>query len=207
MKLLLTSAGLRVKDEILKILPKPPRQIKLAYILDATKPIRNTSFADHDKTKLQELGFQVEDIYLSGKTKEELRRQLLDKDVIFVQGGQPFYLLKQAKNSGFIDIVKELLQKGVIYIGASAGTYLTCPTIETAFWKRKKRAVFGLNDFSAMNLVPFIIFVHYKPEHKRMIKASYKSSKYPVKILTDEQALLITDNKVELVGKGPEIIL
>ncbi|MEK7166381.1 MAG: Type 1 glutamine amidotransferase-like domain-containing protein [Patescibacteria group bacterium] len=207
MKLLLTSAGFQIKDEILKILPKPPKQLKLAYILDATKPIKNTNYADDNKNKMLELGFQVEDIYLAGETSDEIRKQLKDKDIIYVQGGQPFYLLKQAQKSGFFNVVKELLPKGVIYIGVSAGTYLACPTIEPAFWKKKKRSTFGLENFSAMNLVPFLIFAHYKPQHKKLVQEALKYCKYPVKILTDDQALLITGDKVELVGIGPEIIL
>ena len=207
MKILLTSAGMRVKDEILKILPKPPKNTNVALILDATTPIRNIHFAEIDKRRMTKEGFQIEEIYLRGKTVNELRELLKDKDVIYVEGGQPFYLLKQAKKSGFFTVVKELLQKGVIYIGVSAGTYLACATIEPALWKPKKRGTFGLTDFSAMSLVPFLIFVHYRPQHKKLIFEQVKKSTYPVKILTDEQALLVTDTEVTLVGKQPEVKL
>ncbi len=207
MKILLTSAGMQVKDEILKILPKQPQQIHLAYILDATKQIKNKTFLHRDKEKLLQAGFQVEGIFIGDKNEQELQEILKDKDVIFVQGGQPFYLLKQAKKSGFSYVVREFLRQGKIYIGVSAGTYLACPTIEPAFWKRKKRATWGLKDFSAMNIVPFLIFVHYLPRHKKLLEQALKTCKYPVRILTDDQALLVTDDKVELVGKGPEIVI
>lgn len=207
MKLLLTSAGMQVKDEILKILPKPPHQIKLAHIIDAAKPIKNISYMHKDKQKMLAAGFQVEDVSIAGKTESELREILKDKDLIYVQGGQPFYLLKQVKRSGFEKVVKEMLGKGVIYIGVSASTYLACPTIETSFWKRKKRSTFGLTDFSALNLVSFLTFVHYKPEYASLLKPQLKKAKYPVKILTDDQALYVEDGKVTLVGKGEEVRL
>jgi hypothetical protein len=35
--ILLTSAGMNVKEQILKILPKPANQIKLAHIITASK--------------------------------------------------------------------------------------------------------------------------------------------------------------------------
>ena len=59
-----------------------------------------------------------------------------------------------------------------------------------------------------MNLVPFLVSVHYNREKYRQgLKEGIKKSKYPVKILTDEQALLITDKEVSLLGSGPEIKL
>jgi len=44
MKLLLTSAGTNVKDEILKILPKPPNELKLAHIITASTPEQNKNY-------------------------------------------------------------------------------------------------------------------------------------------------------------------
>ena len=85
-------------------------------------------------------------------------------------------------------------------MGRSAGAYVACPTIEMATWKHQDRDRFGVSDFTAMNLIPFLLSVHYKPEYREILKEKISEVKYPVKILTAEQALLIKDGEVELVG-------
>ncbi|MFA4880714.1 MAG: Type 1 glutamine amidotransferase-like domain-containing protein [Candidatus Doudnabacteria bacterium] len=128
-----------------------------------------------------------------------------DKDIIYVQGGNTFYLLKCVRESGFDKVVKELILKGVIYIGASAGSCIACPTIEMAYWKHPDRNTFGLTDLRALNLVPFLLSVHFKPEYAPVLKRKISTSKYPVKILTDEQAILVRNGEAKLVGCGEEI--
>ncbi len=203
--ILLTSAGTNVKEEILKILPKPANQMKLVQIITASKPEKNKAFVEKDRKGLQEMGFEVEDIDLEGKTEDELRTLLSDKDIIFVQGGNTFYLMKYIRESGFDRIVKELIEKGVIYIGVSAGSYVACPSIEMSYWKHPDRNIVNLTDLSGMNLVSFLLSVHYKPEFREILKKEISKTNYGVKILTDSQAILVRDDKVKLVGMGEEV--
>lgn len=206
-RLLLTSAGMGVEEEILEILPKPANQIKLARIVTAAKPEKDTSYMDVAKRKMMKAGFGIEDIDIEGKSENELRALLQGKDVIYVAGGNTFYLLKCVKESGLNKVVRELLDRGVIYIGVSAGSYIACPTIEMATWKHQDRNVVGLKDLSALNLVPFLLTVHYKSKHRELLRRVIRKSKYPVRILTDEQALLIKGDEVTLIGKGNEVKL
>lgn len=206
--LLLTSAGMQVKDEIVNILPKPPSQIKLAHIVTATNVVKDAPWRDRDETKLIEAGFQVKNIDIVGKTGQELRILLRDSDVIYVQGGDPYYLLKHVKASGFDTVVKEFIQKGKIYIGVSAGTYIACPSMEMALWRKPNRPRYGLTrDESCMNLIPFLVCVHYEPKFKNVVKQGMQRTAYPVKILTDDQALLVLNDHIRLVGKGTEVVV
>lgn len=206
--LLLTSAGMQVKDEIVNILPKPPSQIKLAHIVTATNVVKDAPWRDRDETKLIEAGFQVKNIDIVGKTGQELRILLRDSDVIYVQGGDPYYLLKHVKASGFDTVVKEFIQKGKMYIGVSAGTYIACPSMEMALWRKPNRPRYGLTrDESCMNLIPFLVCVHYEPKFKNVVKQGMQQTTYPVKILTDDQALLVLNDHIRLVGKGTEVVV
>ena len=205
--LLLTSAGMQVKDEILKILPKLANQTKLAHIITASKAEEDTSYVQKDSKAMEELGFQVTEVDIEGKTEADLRETLKDFDAIYVQGGNTFDLLKAARESGFDKVVKELLERGLIYIGVSAGSIIMGPTIEVATWKGVDRNTLGMTDFTALNLVPFNTFVHYTEENRELIKQEVQKSRYPVRILTDDQAFLVQGNRVELVGKGEEVSL
>lgn len=203
--LLLTSAGMNVKEEILKILPKPANQTKVAHIITASKVEVDLSYLEKDSQIMKEVGLDIENIDIEKKSEKELRIILKDKDIIYVQGGNAFYLLKHTRASGFDRVVKESINRGVIYIGVSAGSYIACPTIEMATWKHQDRDRAGLTDLTALNLVPFLVTVHYEPKYRDILKKAIAKSKYPVKILTDNQALLIRGNTVQLVGKGDEV--
>lgn len=205
--LLLTSAGTDVKEEILKILPKPAHKLKLAYIITASKVESDTSYVQKDGKNLEEMGFQVEEIDIEGKNEEELRSELSKFDIIFVQGGNTFYLLKTIKESGFDKVIKDLINEGKIYIGVSAGTIICSPTIESSGWKGGDRNTVGLTDLTSLGSVPFNIFVHYEPKYDQIIKAGASKSKYPTRILNNNQAFLVQGDKITLVGEQPEIVL
>ena len=208
--LLLTSGGIQVpaiKDEVLKILTKPATKTKLAHITTASKVVENIDYVDRDRKTIKKMGFQVTDIDIRGKSKNQLIKLLKDQDVIYVQGGNGFYLLKHIRKSGFDKVVKKLLDKGVIYIGVSAGTYVACPTIKMHTWKGKERNQYGITNMAAMNLVPFLVSVHYNKinyKQKEGVKTGATKTKHLVKVLNDNQAILVKNSKIKLVGKGKE---
>lgn len=204
--LLLTSAGMQVKDEILKLLPKPANQIKLAHIITASKAEENTQYVKKDSKAMMELGFQVAEVDIEGKAEKELRELLKDFDIVYVQGGNTFYLLKTIRESGFESVLRELIEQGKIYIGVSAGSIIMGPTIEVATWKGvDDRNKVKMTDFTALRFVSFNIFVHYAEEQEELVRSEVKKSPYSTRILTDDQAFLIQDDKVTFVGKGEEI--
>lgn len=210
MKLILTSAGLKVdvvKGEVLKILPKPAHELKLAHVITASNVAPDTDFVKRDKSALIDAGFQVIDINIENKSENELFEALKDFDIIYVQGGNGFYLLKHVRESGFENVVRKLLEQGKWYIGVSAGAYICCPTIEMHTWKREPDNMYGLTDLKAMNLVPFLVSVHYNREkYKELLCAKIPTASCPVRILTDEQAFYINDGTVTLLGQEPEIL-
>jgi len=204
--ILLTSAGIfDVKDKrVFDIFGEKPEKRKIAYVTTAAKPEKDALYVDEERKELRAAGFRVESLDIEGKNAKELKRLLKDKNIIYVQGGNTFYLLKRAKESGFDKVVRELLKKGVIYVGVSAGSYIACPTIEAAAWKNQDQNIVGLTDLTALNLTPFILFCHYRPEHKELLEAKKSFVSYPLRILTDEQAILIRGRRAEFLG-GPEI--
>lgn len=89
----------------------------------------------------------------------------------------------------------------------SAGTYICCPTIEMHTWKRDPDDMYGLIDLKAMNLVPFLVSVHYNREkYKELLSVKIPTASCLVKILTDEQAFYINDQEVTLIGQKPEVL-
>ena len=57
--------------------------------------------------------------------------------------------------------------------------------------------------------MPFDIFVHYQPEYADIIKKKmrWQWQRRKLKILTDDQAILVQGKEVSLIGKGEKIIV
>lgn len=84
-------------------------------------------------------------------------RELDLADAIFVGGGNAFRLLKTFQDSGLLDTVRERVQAGLPYLGASAGTNLACPTIRTT----NDMPIVEPRSLLALGLVPFQVNPHY----------------------------------------------
>lgn len=180
----------------------------MVHVITASKGVTNLEYLERNRAFFKKEGYQCEELDLDGKSEDELRNILSKKELVYVEGGNTFYLMKAIRESGFDKVIKELLPKGLIYTGGSAGAYVCCPTIEMAGLRHQdKYDHYGVTDLTGMNLVPFLLSVHYKPEYRDLLKEKISQAKYPIKILTDEQALLIKDGEVELVGNQEEVVL
>jgi dipeptidase E len=207
--LLLASNGKYVIEKGLKLLFPDVTKIKLAYITTAIKGARNPDYFQQFPELLKHEGYDFEEIDIEGKNADELEQILMGKDAVFVEGGNTFYLLKAVRASGFDSVIKKLINRGVAYVGVSAGSYIACPTIEVAAWKKpgKEKDNFGVTDLTAMNLVPFLLKAHYTPEKKAFLQEKIAQTKYPVKIISDNQAILVKGDMIELVGEKEDILI
>lgn len=205
--MLLTSSGMTgSKEDIMAILPKPAEDIRVAHIITAVKPEEDKYYAQQDEELMKEAGFNVEQIDIEGKNYTQLLHVLRNFDIIYVQGGNTFYLLKCMRACGFKKVMKKLFREGVIYVGVSAGSVVVGKKVETAKWYGDKNMA-GIIDFSGLNFVPFDIFVHYRPEHAEIIKNKIPKPKKRknLKILQDGQAIFVLGKDVTFVGSGEVI--
>lgn len=191
-----------------KVFEKPFKDMQMVYIPTAAKGATNTDYVERRRQFFKDESYNYTELDLDGKNAEDLLKVLRAAEVIYVEGGNSFYLLKAVRESGFDKILPELLDAGVIYMGGSAGAYIACPTIEMAKWKHQdKYDHYHVDDLYALGLVPFLISVHYKDEYRELLTEKIKNCKLPVRILTDNQAILVQGDDVQLIGEGKEVIL
>lgn len=183
-------------------------EMKIGHITTAYKVSRsNIEFFKKVSEIIKENGYDMEDFDIEGKTKEEIKDFFKDKNVIHIEGGNTFYLLKAIRETGFADILKELLDEGRVYIGTSAGSYIMCPTIEVSDWNPDGKDRFGVTDFTALNYVPFFLKVHYKDEQEETVRKGIKTLKYPIHILKDGQGMFCEDGVCKFIGDEQKINL
>ena len=207
--LLLTSAGIvpEIRDYFISVLPKKkPEENKVAFITTAAYgESKNPTWMEKDRHSLHDCGIKhIEDLDLKEKTQKELEQMLSDKDIIFVNGGNTFYLLKWVRESSFDKVLPSFLKRGGLYVGVSAGSYIACPTIEAATWKHQDRNRVGIMNFEALGLVSFLITAHFEDKYRAVVDSAAQRTNYPIVALSDEQAVLVQGKKVKVIGEGKQ---
>ncbi len=202
--LLLASNSPAIFDLDYTINGRPKDKVKWAYITTAGNDVPDNSYLKRTEKMLKDLGWDTEEMDIAGKSEDEVYQMLEKKDAIFMQGGNTFYLLKQALSCNFGRVLEKLLNLGKFYAGASAGVYLLCPNIEVATWNNPdKFDRHGLTDLTALKIVPFLVKCHMNryEDDRAVIMEHAKKSPYEVKYLYDGEALLVEDDKVTLLKK------
>lgn len=80
-----------------------------------------------------------------------------DTQAIFVGGGNTFRLLRTLQELELMEPIRERVNGGMLYLGASAGSNLACPTIKTT----NDMPIVFPRSFDALGLVNFQINPHY----------------------------------------------
>ncbi len=209
MKLLLASNGGFLIKHGYDLLGIPKSEMRIAYVTTASKGVESLSYLERHQQVMRDGGYTFEEIDIEGKTKDELYEFFKNKNVVHVEGGNTFYLLKAFRETKFDFILKELVAKGIPYVGSSAGAYIASPTIEMELWKpiQLQHNHYGVTNLAGLNLVPFLLVAHYKEDKKEYIRNGIASTIYDVHVLRDGQGIFVEDGVATFVGEGDEVIL
>jgi peptidase E len=168
MKLVLASKEKFLIEKGYDLLGIPKEELRIGYITTALQVVEDAEYLTYMKEYEEDMmkaGIHFEPFDLKDKSEEAIRVFFADKNVVQVSGGNPFYLLKYVRESGFAAILEELLTKGLAYVGCSSGSYLMCPTVEVGGWKVSRNR-YGVTDFTALGYVPFLLKCHYTEDQK-----------------------------------------
>jgi dipeptidase E len=197
-KLFLASYFAFVKDLLPPLLPDKPQNLRLAFIPTAAELYTVKPWFDEDKLALTQLGFKPNTVDLKDKSESVLRSELIDCDVIFVSGGNTYYLLEHAQKSGFLKIARDRVNSGVVYIGSSAGSVLASPSIEH-IEDLDDQSKAQLEDFKSLGLIQQRILPHagepkYESKFAKII-SHWQHDPYPMLPLRNDQVLIVEADK------------
>ena len=174
----------------------------LAFIPTASLHEKYTEYVDEAKQAFENLGLNIEVLDVSSAPKDLIERTLQRCDLIYVSGGNTFFLLQELEKSGAKTIIREQVNGGKPYIGESAGSIILAPN--TSYAKdmdEAEKAAPQLNSFEGLRLVDFYPLPHYKsfPFEEVTEKMLVKHANLNLKPITNEQALLVNGNQTKLV--------
>jgi dipeptidase E len=209
MKLVLGSNGAFLAEVGYDLLGMPMSELRVLYVNTASKAVKSLAYLERHREAMRAKGIYFEEVDIEGKTVDELERVVADKNVIHVEGGNTFYLLRAVRATGFDGVIKRAIERGVAYVGTSAGAYIACPTIVVATWNPEmdRCGLVTPDELVGLNLVPFVIKAHYTEEKREQVTTNRGSLAYPLRILRDGQGIFVTDTEVRFVGVGNEIII
>ncbi len=205
MKLLLTSSGITKKsiaEALIELTNKLPGQTKLAFIPTAANPeTENKDWVINQYLNLWRYGYNWIDIVDPSAAEVDWKPRLEKVDIIYLSGGNTFYLLDQCRKTGFDKWLNENI-KNKVYVGGSASSIIATPTIEVAGLPPGDENLPGLTDLAAFNWVNFEIEPHCDKDRFERVKKYAKLKPYPVYAIDDQTAIKVIDDKVDVVSEG-----
>ncbi len=204
-RLFLTSQVQHVADKIAETLGD---EVKLkAVFIDTT--IRDQVHSNLDwhklnKSKMEESGFVFDMYDIAGKSAEQIVLDLDKYDIMYIEGGNPFYLQQEAQKNNFIEFVKRKVEEGLIYIGTSAGSILAGPDTSSVNRPGKSADMYNLASTKGLNLVNFVVMPHWGDVKKKDYCFEYKipnsyNENYPYIMLTDTQYVEVKDDSFKII--------
>lgn len=201
----------KVLGDIERKLGKVPAEIKVLYITTAGNlhPVDDRRWIDEGREILQKRGWEVVDYDIAEKSETEVEVAIRQVDVVFVQGGNNFYLLKWMHECQFGKVIRKALARGVPYMGESAGSIVCSEdiTAQKIMSADALEQVPELTDFRGLGLVNFLIRPHWnridrkREKYLRFLKEhpeEFFSITQPIICLNDNQLVYVDGDEFQI---------
>ncbi|KLD95986.1 peptidase E [Aliarcobacter butzleri] len=179
----------------------------VTFIPTASKVEKVVFYVNSGKKALQKLGLIIDELDISTASNDEINSKLRNNDFIYITGGNTFFLLQELKKTGADKIIIDEINKGKLYIGESAGAIVTSANVEYAKKMDDVKKAPNLTEFSGLNLVDFYVIPHYTnfPFEKTVEKIIEDySSKLNLSPISNKDAILVVDNKIDFIQSKEE---
>jgi dipeptidase E len=212
MKLLLTSSGLTNKTiakALSDLVGLPNEKIHIVFIptaADVEEGGKEWLINDLSNIKKQNYG-SIDIVDISALPKDTWLPRIKKANIIFVGGGNTFYLMSWLKKSGLGEMLPELL-KTRVYVGISAGSIAATVNLRmSTSQKSYSERVFPLKDDKGLGFVNFHVRPHLNSKKFPKLRVKYigeiaKGLPEPVYAIDDDTAIMVDGGKVKVVSEG-----
>ncbi|NWO19609.1 Type 1 glutamine amidotransferase-like domain-containing protein [Leptotrichia sp. oral taxon 223] len=200
--MILTSSLYESIELVKKFLDKNTESKKILFIPTATNVDEYKKYIYLTQKAFEDFGYEVENFDVSIFSEEIVKEKLSEAKIVFISGGNTFYLLQELKKKNLISYLKERIEDGLIYIGESAGSVIATPDIEYASIVDDKTLATELDDYAGLNLVDFYIVPHF--EEEPFVESSRKTvelykDKLDLKLINNKEAILVENNNFTIL--------
>ena len=200
--MILTSSLYESIELVKKFLDKNTESKKILFIPTAANVEEYKKYMHLTQKAFEDFGYEVENFDVSVFSEEIAKEKLSEAKIVFISGGNIFYLLQELKRKNLITYLKERIENGLLYIGESAGSVIAAPDIEYASVIDDKTVATELDDYTGLNLVDFYIVPHFEEEpfveSSRNTVELYKD-KLDLKLINNKEAILVENNNFTII--------
>ena len=200
--MILTSSLYESIELVKKFLDKNTESKKILFIPTATNVDEYKKYIHLTQKAFEDFGYEVENFDVSIFSEEIAKEKLSEAKIVFISGGNTFYLLQELKRKNLTSYLKERIENGLLYIGESAGSVIAAPDIEYASIVDDKTLATELDDYTGLNLVDFYIVPHFEEEpfveSSRNTVELYKD-KLDLKLINNKEAILVENNNFTII--------
>uniref|UniRef100_A0A7S1A4K8 Uncharacterized protein n=1 Tax=Noctiluca scintillans TaxID=2966 RepID=A0A7S1A4K8_NOCSC len=140
---------------------------------------------------------------------KDLEQLLAGVDCVYVDMGNTFYLRYQMRVSGFDKLVPSLIDQGVVYVGASAGSVVAGSSIATAFWKGWDPPGYGTEwdladvGYDGLDLLgKRSVFPHFDTKWSSLVEGRRRELNHALLVLGEDRAWVIDGELEEAIFSG-----
>lgn len=135
---------------------------KIAFIPTASKVEEYKGYVDEAKDILNHMGALVDIVDIDTFPIARVQEKIEKSDVIYVSGGNTFFLLDILKRTGLDEVIINEINKGKLYIGESAGAMILAKNIEYVSEMDDASIVLEPESLDSLNQIDFYPLPHYK---------------------------------------------
>ena len=200
--MILTSSLYESIELVKKFLDKNTESKKILFIPTATNVDEYKKYIHLTQKAFEDFGYEVENFDVSIFSENTAKEKLSEAKIVFISGGNTFYLLQELKRKNLITYLKERIENGLLYIGESAGSVIATPNIEYASIVDDKTLATELNDYTGLNLVNFYIVPHF--EEEPFVESSRKTvelykDKLDLKLINNKEIILVENDDFKII--------
>ena len=185
-----------------KFLNEKTESKKILFIPTATNVDEYKKYIHLTQKVFEDFGYEVENFDISVFSEETVKEKISETKIVFISGGNTFYLLQELKKKNLISYLREKIENGLLYIGESAGSVITAPNIGYADIVDDKALATELNDYTGLNLVDFYVVPHFEEEpfveSSRKVVELYKD-KLDLKVINNKEVVLVENDDFRIV--------
>lgn len=168
--------------------------IKTVSFIDVASHVEDyKDYVKKAKTAFHNLDLTIEVLDFT-QSMDTLTNQLQKNDLIYISGGNTFYLLQLLKEKKLDTVIIDLINKGKPYIGESAGSVILAKDIDYLKDMDDDTKAKNLTNSSALNLVDFYPLPHFgNPPFRESADKIIKDwqVKIPLLAFSNHQAVLV----------------
>ena len=205
MKLFLASTGLsnQLAPHFFGLVGKESGTVQLAHVPNAADPYQEKPWLYETREQIAAYGITVTDLDLRlFADPAGLCKALAAYDVVWIAGGNTFYLRYLMKRSGFDQVIRELVEDGLVYAGGSAGAIVAGPTlhgVELADDPAESPELI----WDGLDFVDFVPVPHWEGEDfaetTKQMKKLLDTQGFTTVPIRDSQAIIISDNTYQVI--------